>query len=108
MHLLLLQPPSSPITFLAVVVNLEKAPANKEEVNGAFKNAAEGPLKGIFKYSEDPLVLQDIVGDSHSCILDGLTTMSQGNFVKVVGWYDNEWGYSCRAVDALELVGGSL
>ncbi len=82
--------------------------ATVEQINDAYRAAAEGPLKGVFKYTEDPLVLQDIVGDAHSCILDGDTTMSQGNFVKVVGWYDNEWGYSNRAVDAMELVGASV
>ena len=79
-----------------------------KEINAAYKAAAEGPLKGILSYTEDPIVLKDIVGDPHSCILDGLITMAQGNFVKVVGWYDNEWGYSNRAVDAMELVGKGL
>lgn len=97
--------PTGSVTDFSATLRSE---ASVEAINAAYKEAAEGPLKGVFKYSEDPLVLQDIVGDPHSCILDGLTTMSQGNFVKVVGWYDNEWGYSCRAVDALELVGGSL
>ncbi|MEN8693813.1 MAG: type I glyceraldehyde-3-phosphate dehydrogenase [Akkermansiaceae bacterium] len=78
-----------------------------EEVNAAFKEAAEGPLKGVLKYSEDPLVLQDIVGDPHSSIFDAdLTTVIDGNMVKVCSWYDNEWGYSNRAADALTLLGG--
>ena len=80
-----------------------------EEVNAAFKAAAEGPMKGILEYSEEPLVLKDIVGNPHSCILDALTTLViDGNFVKVLGWYDNEWGYSNRIVDMLEMVGKSL
>jgi glyceraldehyde 3-phosphate dehydrogenase len=53
----------------------------------------------VLKYTEDPIVSSDIVGDPHSCILDGLSTMAHGNLVKVIGWYDNEWGYSCRLVD---------
>jgi glyceraldehyde 3-phosphate dehydrogenase len=78
------------------------------DINAAYKAAAEGPLKGILYYTEDPIVLKDIVGDAHSCILDSNLTMAQGNFIKVVGWYDNEWGYSNRAVDAMELVGKGL
>ena len=78
------------------------------DINAAYKAAAEGPLKGILYYTEDPIVLKDIVGDAHSCILDSNLTMAQGNFIKVVGWYDNECGYSNRAVDAMELVGKGL
>jgi len=78
------------------------------DINAAYKAAAEGPLKGILYFTEDPIVLKDIVGDAHSCILDSNLTMAQGNFIKVVGWYDNEWGYSNRAVDAMELVGKGL
>lgn len=97
--------PTGSVTDFSAVL---KSETTAEEINAAYKEAAEGPLKGVFKYSEDPLVLKDIVGDPHSCILDGGITMAQGSFVKVVGWYDNEWGYSCRAVDAMDLVGGSL
>ena len=79
-----------------------------EEVNAAVKAAADGPLKGIIKYTEDPIVSADIVTDPHSCIFDAGLTKVIGNQVKVVGWYDNEWGYSCRLVDLIELVGGSL
>ncbi len=70
-----------------------------EEVNAVVKKAAEGALKGILQYSEEPLVSSDIVGNPHSCIFDAPLTMVSGNMVKVVGWYDNEWGYSNRAVD---------
>ncbi len=98
--------PTGSVTDFSAILSKS---ASVEDINAAYKEAASsGPMADVFKYSEDPLVLQDIVGDPHSCILDGLTTMSQGNFVKVVGWYDNEWGYSNRAVDAMELVGGSL
>jgi glyceraldehyde 3-phosphate dehydrogenase len=81
-----------------------------EEINAKFKAAAEGPLKGVLLYTEDEIVLKDIVQDPHSCIFDAKLTMTlgSGDFVKIVGWYDNEWGYSNRAVDALELIGGSL
>ena len=70
-----------------------------EEVNKVFKEASETYLKGILEYSEDELVSSDIIGNSHSCIFDSKSTMVIGNMVKVVGWYDNEWGYSCRVVD---------
>ncbi len=70
-----------------------------EEINAAFKKAAEGSLKGILEYCVDPIVSVDIVGNPHSCIFDSELTMAQGNLVKVVGFYDNEWGYANRAVD---------
>ncbi|SDD65705.1 type I glyceraldehyde-3-phosphate dehydrogenase [Glycomyces harbinensis] len=76
-----------------------------EEVNAAFKAAAEGPLKGILAYTEDPIVSKDIETDPHSCIIDGLLTKVIGNQVKVFGWYDNEWGFSNRLVSLVELVG---
>ena len=71
-----------------------------EEVNAAFKAAAEGPLKGILEYTEDPIVSSDVRGNSHSCVFDALSTIvMQDNMVKIMGWYDNEWGYSCRTAD---------
>ncbi len=79
-----------------------------EEVNAAMKVAAEGPLKGYLKYTEDPIVSSDIVTDPHSCIFDAGMTKVIGNQVKVIGWYDNEWGYSSRLVDLITLVGASL
>ncbi|UAL31630.1 type I glyceraldehyde-3-phosphate dehydrogenase [Nocardioides rotundus] len=79
-----------------------------EEVNGILKAAAEGPLKGFLKYTEDPIVSADIVTDPASCILDAGLTKVIGNQVKVVGWYDNEWGYSNRLVDLTEFIGKSL
>jgi glyceraldehyde 3-phosphate dehydrogenase len=72
-----------------------------DEVNSAMKKAAEGELKGILEYTEDPVVSVDIVGNSHSSILDSQSTMVMGNMVKVLSWYDNEWGYSVRVVDLL-------
>ena len=76
----------------------------KEEVNEALKSAANGPMNGILEYSEEPLVSIDIVGNSHSSIIDGLSTMANGNLVKVVSWYDNEYGYSNRVVDLVEKI----
>ncbi|GAB1823161.1 type I glyceraldehyde-3-phosphate dehydrogenase [Herbidospora sp. RD11066] len=79
-----------------------------EEVNAAFKAAAEGPLKGYLTYTEDDIVSSDIVTDPSSCIFDAGLTKVFGNQVKVIGWYDNEWGYSNRLVDLIEYVGASL
>ena len=79
-----------------------------EEVNAIIKAAAEGPLKGVLEYSEDPIVSTDIVTNPASCIFDAPLTKVIGNQVKVVGWYDNEWGYSNRLVDLTKLVGASL
>lgn len=76
----------------------------KEEVNAAFKKASETNLKGILQYSEDDLVLRDIVGNPHSCILDSQLTLVMGSMVKVFGWYDNEWGYSNRVVELVKKV----
>jgi glyceraldehyde 3-phosphate dehydrogenase len=80
------------------VANLKK-PASVEEINAAFKAAADGPLKGILEYTDAPIVSSDIVTNAHSCIFDSDLTMSMGSLVKVLGWYDNEWGYSNRLVD---------
>lgn len=80
------------------VANLKK-PATKEEINAAFKAAAMGPLKGVLEYTDEPIVSSDIVTNPHSCIFDSDLTMSLGSMVKVLGWYDNEWGYSNRLVD---------
>ncbi len=85
-----------------------KKPATKEEINAAVKAAADGPLKGILQYTEDPIVSTDIVTDPASCIFDAGLTNVNGNMVKVLGWYDNEWGYSNRLVDLVSLVGSKL
>jgi glyceraldehyde 3-phosphate dehydrogenase len=77
-----------------------------EEVNGAMKAAAEGPMKGILAYCEDPIVSSDIIGDSHSSIfVPHWTQVMDGNMLKVVSWYDNEWGYSCRTADLIGIIG---
>ena len=93
-------PDASITDFVAVV----KRPATKEEVNAAMKNAAATAMKGILQYSEDELVSTDIIGNEHSCIFDSKLTMTQGTTVKVFGWYDNEWGFSCRVVDLLKRI----
>ncbi len=85
-----------------------KTAATKEEINEVVKKAAEGPMKGILQYTEDPIVSSDIVTDPSSCIFDAGMTNANGNMVKVLGWYDNEWGYSNRLVDLVALVGSKL
>jgi glyceraldehyde 3-phosphate dehydrogenase len=90
-----------------LTVELKKS-ATRDEVNAVVKAAAEGPLKGILVYTEDPIVSSDIVTDPASCIFDALLTNVNGNMLKVVGWYDNEWGYSNRLVDLVGLVGSKL
>jgi len=93
------------LTDLAVVLSRD---ATVEEINDAYKQAAEGPLQGIIRYSTDPIVSRDIVGDDASCIFDSPLTQANGNLAKVFGWYDNEWGYSSRLVDLTVLVGQQL
>ncbi|MEW1845494.1 type I glyceraldehyde-3-phosphate dehydrogenase [Nonomuraea angiospora] len=97
--------PTGSATDLTVDVSRE---VTVEEVNAAVKAAAEGPLKGILSYTEDEIVSSDIVTDPASCIFDAGLTKVIGNQVKVVGWYDNEWGYSNRLADLIELVGRDL
>ncbi len=97
--------PTGSTTDLTVTVGRE---TSVDEVNAALKAAAEGPLRGILAYNEDPIVSADIVTDPSSCIFDAPLTKVIGNQVKVVGWYDNEWGYSNRLVDLVKLVGSSL
>ena len=99
----------TPTGSLTDFVAILKKNVTVEEVNAAMKEAAEGPLKGILAYSEEDLVLQDIVSDPHSCIFDsGFTYVVGGNLVKVCGWYDNEWGYSNRAAEAMKKLGDSV
>ena len=84
-----------------------KQSVTKEDVNDALRNAADSRLKGIMEYSEEPLVSIDIVGNPHSAIIDGLSTKvvgEKGNLVKILSWYDNEWGYSCRVVDLINYI----
>jgi glyceraldehyde 3-phosphate dehydrogenase len=101
--------PDGSITDLTVELNREVTVA---EVNAAFKDAAAGKLKGILEYTEDPIVSSDIIDNPHSCIFDALSTLvspkGKGPTVKVFGWYDNEWGYSCRTADLVARVGKML
>lgn len=88
-------PTGSLVDFVAVL----KIEATKDEINAAIKRAAEGPMKGVLEYTEDPIVSVDIIHNPHSSIFDAQSTMVSGNMIKVLAWYDNEWGYSCRVVD---------
>ena len=98
--------PDGSVTDLVCVLERE---ATVEEVNDAFRKASEtGSLKGLLAYSEDPIVSSDIVGSAYSCTFDSPLTMAIGNLVKVIGWYDNEWGYSNRLVDLVGLVASRL
>jgi len=91
----------SVVDFVAIV----RREATKEAVNDAFKQAASGELQGILEYTDEPLVSSDFRGDPHSSIIDGLSTMvTGGNMVKVIAWYDNEWGYSCRVADLADFI----
>lgn len=94
----------TPTGSISDVVVVLKKEVNVEEVNAVFKSAAEGKYKGIMSYTEDPIVLTDIQGDPHSAIIDGSLTMAMGNLVKFFSWYDNEWGYSNRIADLVQLV----
>lgn len=86
------------LTDLVVTLGRE---TTVDEVNGAFREAAGGPLSGLLQYAEDPIVSTDVNGSSYSCVFDSPLTMARGSMVKVFGWYDNEWGYSCRLVDLI-------
>jgi glyceraldehyde 3-phosphate dehydrogenase len=95
--------PNGSMTDLTAVL---KESASKEDINGAMKAAAEGPLKGIMEYCTDPVVSSDIVGNPHSCVfVPDQTIVIDGNLIKVIGWYDNEWGYSNRTAELLAMLG---
>ncbi|MFC6997963.1 type I glyceraldehyde-3-phosphate dehydrogenase [Rufibacter roseus] len=94
--------PDGSLTDLTVILKRE---VTKEEINAALKKAAENEMKGILEYTEDPIVSIDIVGNPHSCIFDAGMTSTMGTLAKVVGWYDNEYGYSNRAADLIERLG---
>lgn len=94
----------TPDGSLTDFVCITEKETTKEEVNAVMKKASENEMKGILEYTEDPIVSSDIVGNSNSCIFDSLSTMVSGNLVKVIGWYDNEWGYSCRVVDLIKKI----
>jgi len=93
------------LTDLTVVLGRDVTAA---EVNAAFQQAAAGPMAGILSYSTDPLVSRDIIGDPASCVFDSGLTQASGSLAKVFGWYDNEWGYTCRLADLTAIVGSQL
>ncbi|HEX2236327.1 MAG TPA: type I glyceraldehyde-3-phosphate dehydrogenase [Actinomycetota bacterium] len=96
--------PDGSVTDLVCTLESE---ASVEEVNSAFREASQSArMKSVLEYTEDPIVSTDIVGNPHSCVFDSLSTMANGNMVKILGWYDNEWGYSNRLVDLAELMAG--
>jgi glyceraldehyde 3-phosphate dehydrogenase len=98
--------PDGSVTDLVAVLGSE---VTIEEVNSAYREASQSAgMKGILEYTEDPIVSQDIVGNPHSCVFDSLSTMTNGSLVKVLGWYDNEWGYSNRLVDVVGMVASKL
>jgi len=97
-------PTVSVVDFVATL----KRKVTKDEVNAAFKRAAAGPLKGIMAYTEEPLVSSDLKGDAHSTIVSGIDTIALDDMVKVIAWYDNEWGYACRLADITALVGSKV
>ncbi len=103
-----LRVPTPTVSVVDFTAELER-PATVEELNAAFHAAADGPMAGILGVSDDPLVSSDFRGDSRSSIIDSASTMSLGgNFVKVIAWYDNEWGYSCRVADLVGYVAARL
>jgi len=100
--------PTPDVSLTELTVEVER-PTTIAEVNAAFRQAADGPLKGILAYTEEELVSVDYIGNPHSTILDGKNTnVIDGTLVKISGWYDNEWGYSSRCVDLIERIGASL
>ncbi len=101
-----LRVPTITVSVVDFVATLRKE-TSKAEINDAFKAAAAGALNGILDFTDEPLVSTDFRGDSHSSIVDGLSTMVMGgNMVKVLAWYDNEWGYSCRVSDIAAFIAG--
>jgi glyceraldehyde 3-phosphate dehydrogenase len=93
-----LRVPTPDGSVVDLVADLRDAPS-KDEINEALREAADGPMKGILGFCEDPIVSRDVIGDPHSSLVDAGLTMTMGNQAKVISWYDNEWGYSCRVVD---------
>jgi glyceraldehyde 3-phosphate dehydrogenase len=97
--------PDGSLTDLTAVLARDVSAA---EVNRAFEAAAAGPMAGILHYSTDPLVSRDIVGDPASCVFDSGLTQAAGSLAKIFGWYDNEWGYTCRLADLALIVGSRV
>jgi glyceraldehyde 3-phosphate dehydrogenase len=100
-----LRVPTPDVSIVDLTAVLKKS-ATKEEINAAFKKAADGPLKSILEYTEDPIVSTDVLHSTYSAVFDAQSTMViDKNFVKVLAWYDNEWGFSCRMVEQIEMIG---
>lgn len=100
-----LRVPTPDVSIVDLTAILKKS-ATKEEINAAFKKAADGPLKNILEYTEDPIVSTDVLHSTYSAVFDAQSTMViEKNFVKVLAWYDNEWGFSCRMVEQIEMIG---
>jgi glyceraldehyde 3-phosphate dehydrogenase len=102
-----LRVPTADVSIVDLTAILSKE-VTAEDINAAMKKAAEGPLKGILEYTEDPIVSSDVLHSTYSAVFDAQSTMVMGNksnFVKILAWYDNEWGFSCRMVELIELVG---
>ena len=102
-----LRVPTPDVSVVDLTIELEKA-VSKEEINSAFSKACGGPLKGILEYTEDSIVSSDVLHTTFSGVFDAQSTMvigERGTFAKVFAWYDNEWGFSCRMVDLIELIG---
>lgn len=98
----------TPTGSLVDLVAVLKKEATKEEINAAMKKAAEGPMKGVLEYTEDEIVSVDVIHNTASSIFDSQSTMVNGKMVKVLSWYDNEWGYSARCVDLIEMLGKQI
>lgn len=94
----------TPTGSLVDLVAVLKKEVTKEEINAAMKKAAEGPMKGILEYTEEPIVSVDVIHTEASAIFDALSTMVNGKMIKVMAWYDNEWAYSCRVVELIPLL----
>jgi len=108
MHGIALRVPTPTVSLVDLVVELGRN-ATEEDINAAYRQAAEGPMRGLLAYSEEPLVSMDVKADPHSAVVDGLSTMVlDGNFTKVLAWYDNEWAYSVRLADLTNLVAEKL
>jgi glyceraldehyde 3-phosphate dehydrogenase len=99
--------PTPTVSVVDFVATLGRE-VSKEEVNAAFRRAADGELRGIMAYTEEPLVSMDLKGDDHSAIVSGIDTIALGNMVKVIAWYDNEWGYACRLADIAAFVASRM
>jgi glyceraldehyde 3-phosphate dehydrogenase len=102
-----LRVPTADVSIVDLTAILSKE-VTAEDINTAMKKAAEGPLKGILEYTEDPIVSSDVLHSTYSAVFDAQSTMVMGNksnFIKILAWYDNEWGFSCRMVELIELVG---